>query len=147
MESDVINVLNDLLKSEEMSVSVYDRYIQSVDDRIVKDEFLRIKQNHNTHASELADRVNALGGKPQHNTGFAGFIANARLAINEVKNKNPIDTLKKAYDGEDRGVITAETVLNVDMDEESKKLVNKVLSDGHAHLSKMAHLMSHHEVK
>jgi rubrerythrin len=137
MENTIVNELNGLLKGEHMAIEAYDRYIQAVEDCNVKEELQNIQMEHKSHASTIAKRIQNLGGKPDENTGFAGFMANAKATIQSVGNKSTIDILKQAYDGEYKGIAMAEELVKGDLDNDSANLVQKILSADQGHLKKM----------
>ena len=145
MEKAAINELNALLKGEQMAIDAYERYIQDVDDENVKHELQQIQQDHRKHAGELAARIQTLGGDPDYSTGFVGFMASAKAVMEGMNGHKTVDILKKAYDGEDKGIAKAEEVVKGDLDGESAALVNKLLSDDHDHLKKMVNLIADFE--
>lgn len=140
---DVQKGLNALLKGEQMAVESYEKFIFAVEDGAIKNEFQSIQSQHKQHAEQLAERIRSVGGRPDFNTGISGVIANARLSI-ETKNmaNNSFDILKRAYDGEDKGIAAAERIVSGSLDEESRRLVNNILAQDHGHLKSMLSLMS-----
>ncbi|HEX3028884.1 MAG TPA: DUF2383 domain-containing protein [Clostridia bacterium] len=129
MESSVVNELNTVLKGEQMAVDAYDRFIEDVDSDAVKDELKRIQRKHSEHADEIAARIRAIGGKPDYNTGFAGFMASAKAAMQGMTvNVGTIDILKQAYDGEDKGIAMAREIVKGDLDSESAGIIDRVLT-------------------
>lgn len=142
MENVVVNELNALLKGESMAIDAYERFIQDVEDKKIKREFQEIQQDHKKHAGELFNQIQNLGGKPDSNTGFTGFMASAKAAMENMKETEPIQILKKAYDGEDKGIAMAQEIVKGDLDLESAEIVKKILSVDHDHLKKMLNLIT-----
>lgn len=130
-----------------MAVDAYERFIQEVDGEDVKHELRQIQQDHKRHAGDLAERIRSLGGKPEYDTGFAGFIADAKAAVDGMDRRGTTEILKKAYDGEDKGIAKAEEIVKGDLDEESMRLVKGILSDDHDHLRKMVGMIAGFEEK
>lgn len=141
MQNTVISELNGLLKGEEMAAEAYERYIESIEDDNVKKEFQQIQKEHKSHASSIAERIQTLGGKPEYNTGFAGFMATAKVSMKTMGDKSSIDILKQAYEGEYKGIAMAEELVKGDLDNESASLVQNILSNDQAHLKKMKFIM------
>ncbi len=137
MDNEMVNELNGLLKGEQMAVDAYERYIQSVEDSNVKKELQSIQIEHKSHASIIAERIQTLGGKPENNTGFSGFMATAKATIQSVGQKDSVEILKQAYEGEYKGIAMAEELVKGDLDDDSANLVKKVLSVDQEHLKKM----------
>lgn len=141
----IIKELNGILKGEQIAVGSYGRYIEDVKDKDVKDEFLKIQDDHKKHIEQLSQRIQALGGKPELNTGFLGFMAEAKMAIRSLGKNETIDILESAYDGEDKGIAMVEEIKKGDLDKESAEIVNNILSEDHDHLKKMAHMIANYE--
>jgi len=147
MEDIALNELNAVLKGEQMAIDAYERYIQELEDDHIKEVFQHIQQDHKRHASELAERIQTLGGSPEYNTGFAGFMASARATMEGIGSMDRADILKKAYDGEDKGIAMAEEIIKGDLDKESMGLVKQILSEDHNHLRRMVRLIGEYEIK
>lgn len=145
MNNKVIDELNNILKGEQMAIEAYERYIHSADEDIVKTEFQNIQEDHKRHAKELAEHIRALGGKPEFGTGFTGFMASAKLAVQSMMDNPSIDILKQAYDGEDKGIAMSEEVIKGDLDIESMSLVKRILSEDHVHLRRMNKMIASFE--
>ncbi len=147
MDTNVINHLNTLLKGEQMAVEAYEKFILSSGDDRIKSSLQDIQQDHKEHASKLAERIQSIGGKPEYGTGLTGVISNLRLTL-ETKNKSDsLEILKRAYDGEDKGIAMAEKVVKNELDEDSKKLLDGILSTDHDHLKSMLSLLTQYGYK
>ena len=147
MENNAVEKLNTMLKGEYMAIDAYDRFIRDVRDENIQNEFLKIQEDHKKHIEELKGRVRSLGGRPVESTGIVGFMANTMLAAENIINRDSLSILKKAYDGEDKGIGMSEKVVVSDLDNESKNMVEQILSDDHDHLKRMAVLISNFESK
>lgn len=139
---DVQKALNSLLKGEQMAVESYEKFISAVSEEGIKNEFQNIQRQHKQHTAMLAERIQNIGGRPDYNTGITGVIANARLTMETKGMDDSFEVLKRAYDGEDKGIAAAEKVVSGNLDDESRKLVNNILSQDHDHLKSMLSLMS-----
>lgn len=139
---DVQKDLNALLKGEQMAVESYEKFINAAGNEAVRNGLRDIQKGHRQNAEELAGRIQDLGGRPDYNTGISGVIVNARLAMETKDMNDSIELLKRAYDGEDRGIAAAEEVMAGGLDEESRRLVVHMLDRDHGHLRTMLFLMS-----
>ncbi|AEV68872.1 ferritin-like domain-containing protein [Acetivibrio clariflavus] len=134
MENTVVNELNTVLKGEHMAVESYDRFIHMVEDDRVKEEFQKILDDHKRHVKLLEKRIEELGGEPKEDLGFAGVMANAKLAMRTMGDKKTIDLVKQAYDGEGKGIAMVKEIIKGDLDDESAKLMQDILAKEHEHL-------------
>lgn len=137
MENTVVNELNTVLKGEHMAIESYDRFIHAVEDDFVKEEFSKILDDHKRHVKLLEDRIKDLGGEPKEDLGIAGIMANVKMAMKNLGSKKPVDVVKQAYDGEDKGIAMVEEIIKGDLDDESAKLMHDILSKEHDHLVQM----------
>lgn len=141
MNSKVINELNTLLKGEYMGIDSYEKFIQKVENRHVKDELQNIQKDHKNHAIRIAERIQDLGGEPVNGVGFVGKIAEVASNIKNINNKSDIETLKQAYDGEDFGIKMATEVVKGDLDANSAMLVKEILNEDRKHLDTLNNLI------
>lgn len=139
--------LNTLLKGEQIAIEAYERFIRDVEDANVKEELQNIQQEHKRHASELAERIQTLGGRPEYDTGATGLMANIQSKVQGITGKDTVDILKRAYDGEDKGIAAAEKYMDEGLDEESMKVVSRIMSDDHDHLRKMLGMITKYDIK
>lgn len=144
MDQTVINELNHVLSGEQMAIEAYEKFIGEAADPKIKTEFQRIQRQHKEHAARLAERVQTMGGQPKQSTGISGAMANIKLSM-DARSKDSLELLKKAYDGEDKGIAMVEEIIKGDLDADSRKLVEDVLSNDHDHLKKMLTLISQYE--
>jgi bacterioferritin len=145
MDNKVVEELNEILKGEHMGIGAYERLINDCKDEKVRSELKKIQNDHKKHTQQLASRIQALGGKPQHSTGMGGLMASAMGTIESMTSSDTLSVLKRAYDGEDQGIAAVEEIIKGDLDEESNKLVKNILSEDHDHLKKMARMIGEYE--
>lgn len=147
MQQNVVKELNAVLKGERMAVESYERFIRDTKDENLRREFESFQQDHIRHAGELAARITELGGRPEGDTGVAGSMADAYWGIRETLGIKQEDILKKAYDGEDKGIAKVEEIIKGDLDDHSHQLVQRLLEEDHRHLVRMAHMLADYENK
>lgn len=145
MDNVVVNELNSLLKGEHMAIGAYERYLNDLKAVDIRDEFQKIQQDHKMHASEIAGHIRKLGGNPDGNTGMGGFMASAKMTFQEAMGISDFQILKQAYDGEDKGIAMVEEIIKGDLDEESEKMVKKMMSTDHDHLKTMMSLIEKYQ--
>jgi len=145
MDHTVVNELNAILKGEHMAIGAYERLIGDCQDEKVRNELKRFQQDHIRHAGELAQRIRTLGGQPYGGTGFAGLMASAKGLVESATGKGTADVLRRAYDGEDKGIAMAEEIVKGDLDDESCGLVKRILGEDHDHLRRMADMIGEYE--
>ena len=142
MEHQTINVLNDLLKGEQMAVNAYSQFIKDVKDDGIRQEFKNMQSDHNKHSGIISSRILEMGGKPVQSTGFAGFIADAKYGFESMKERSDHEILLEAFQGEDKGVAAAEKIADDKLDDKSLKVIHDIMNVDHAHiksLEKMLH--------
>lgn len=137
----VIKELNTILKGEQMASESYEQFISAVENEKIRNKFQQFRLQHKVHADQIADRIRTLGAVPDFGTGITGALSHIKLEF-ETRGKGSADVLKRAYDGEDKGIALAEEVIKGDLDQTSKKLVENILSQDHEHLKSMLNLMS-----
>ncbi len=140
MSHNVTKELNQVLKGEQMAVDFYENFIQNVDDDRIKKEFRQIQQDHMQHVQRLTGRIQDIGGKAEHGTGFTGYMADVATDM-KSRRMEPADILKKAYEGENKGLTMVEELVKGDLDPESRSLVTDIRSEDKQHLESMQHLI------
>lgn len=145
MENTVVNELNAVLKGAIMAVETYDKYIKELEDAKIKDELKKIQSDHKEHADLLESRIKELGGEPNEKLGIAGAMASAKIAMQNMGKTKAVDVLKRAYDGEDKGISMVEEIVKGDLDDKSMKLVSDILSVDYEHLDTMNTLIAEQE--
>jgi rubrerythrin len=124
-----------------MAIESYDKFIHAVEDDNVRHQFHKILDDHKRHASLLENRIKELGGEPKDNLGFAGIMANAKIAMKTMGDTKAIDVVKEAYDGEDKGIAKVEEIIKGDLDNESARLMKDILTEDHEHLREMNNMI------
>ena len=142
----VTKELNAVLKGEQMAVEAYEKFISAADNEKIRESFQQIQKNHKEHAGKLAERIQNLGAIPDYSTGVTGVFANMKLEV-ETNGRSSVEILKRAYDGEDKGIAAAEEVVRGDLDDTSLELVKNILSRDHDHLKSMLNLMSENQLQ
>ncbi|MCX7747242.1 MAG: ferritin-like domain-containing protein [Clostridia bacterium] len=145
MADTVIKELNALLKGIEMAIESYERYIGSVKDENIRKELQNIQLDHKRHAGDLAKHIQSLGGKPQYDTGVTGVMAGIKQTVQNALDKDPLSILRKAFEGENKGILMSQELVKGDLDSGSADLVNKILTEDQQHIAKMETLICNFE--
>lgn len=145
MRDNTIESLNSLLKGEQMAIEAYQRFIGDAGDQQVKTVLGQIHEDHMENSELLAKRIEELGGEPQFDVGMGGMMAGMKLAVQDAVNGTPEQILKRAYDGEDKGIAMAEKVVRTEMDPVSRQVAENVLSADHDHLKSMEDAIGRYE--
>lgn len=136
----VIKELNAFLKGQYMGIHQYEHFIKHLEDPSVKKEFQKIQQEHKEHASQVAERIQNLGGIPVDDEGIMGSIQNymSRFSIPNTTE----DMIKMAKEGEDLyGIHMSEEIVKGDLDPESKALIESILDKDRQHVEHLDSLI------
>lgn len=131
-----IDALNNLLQGENMAVDAFNIYISKVRDEDLKNTFQEIQNQHRENMSILSNYIQDLGYEPKEKLGFKGAMADFMINLN-LTGKDDAYTLRKAIEGEDKGINMGEDISNGNLDDESKRVVNQILEDDRSSLAKL----------
>lgn len=141
MTEKVIDNLNLILKGEHMAIDIYNSYITKMGNNEHKKILQGILLDHKRHALLLSERIQELGGNPEETRGAAGLMAETKAKIQSLFKMDVNELLKQVYDGEDKGIAKVDQ-LKEHLDEESRELVETMLSEDHNHLQKLEQLIA-----
>ncbi|WP_062108831.1 DUF2383 domain-containing protein [Bacillus niameyensis] len=136
MGKSVVDELNQFLEGNLMAVHAYEDYIEHMQDPGIKQILQGLQQRHKQHATQVAERIQNLGGVPVNDVGMKAkmveFMKNFKgtaLGTEEI--------LKDAAAGEQRGIEASKTILQNDLDPESLQLVKNILSHDEKHIEQL----------
>ncbi|HHY41485.1 MAG TPA: PA2169 family four-helix-bundle protein [Thermoanaerobacterales bacterium] len=132
-----IKVLNELLQGEYMAVESFNNFISKVEDEKIKTEFQRIQQQHRSNIEKLATYIQNLGGQPDENLGFKGKMGDLKVNMDLGFKTDDGEILKKAIEGETRGVNMAEKILRGNLDDKSRDVVGEILQKDRVAIRKL----------
>ncbi|WP_078410669.1 ferritin-like domain-containing protein [Priestia abyssalis] len=130
----VVQTLNEFLKGQYMGIHAYEHHIKKLNDPIIKETFQAIQQDHKQHASQVAERIQNLGGTPVDDEGVVGSVQGfiGKFMI-------PDDTeglIESALKGESYyGIEVSEEIVKGDLDPESKQLIEEILDKDREHVT------------
>lgn len=142
MSSRNIKNLNSILEGEYMAINSFDSIIEHANDENTKDELQKIQQIHRQHASQIATRIQDLGGNPRDGIGIEGVIAET---ISNIKHIGATDTtayLNEALQGEHMGIKIANEFLTENTDPNSTELLKTIVSEYQININTLDNLIN-----
>ncbi|WP_432407383.1 DUF2383 domain-containing protein [Wukongibacter sp. M2B1] len=132
----IIDVLNNLLQGENMAVDAFNIFINKAQDENIKKTFQEIQNQHRENMGVISNYIQDLGYKPKEKLGIKGVMSDFMISI-DLTGKDDSQTLSKAISGEDKGINMVEEIMKIDLDDESKRLVNQILEEDRSSLAKL----------
>ena len=136
-----IKVLNELLQGEYMAVESFNNFISRVKDEKLKRELQEVQQQHRSNIEKLATYIQNLGGQPDENLGLKGKMGDLNVNMDLGFKTDDAEIIKKAIEGETRGVNMAEKILRGNLDDESRDLVGEILQKDRMAIRKLKNLV------
>lgn len=140
-KSKTIKALNELLQGEYMAVESFNNFISRIDDEKIKREVQGIQQQHRSNIEKLAVYIQNMGGQPDENLGFKGKMGDLKVNMDLGFKTDDAEIIKKAIEGETRGVNMAEKILRGNLDDESRDLVGEILQKDRMAIRKLKNLV------
>jgi len=137
-----VKVLNELLQGEYMAVESFNNFISRIRDDNIKKEFQRIQQQHRSNIEKLATFIQNMGGQPDENLGIKGKMGDLKVNMDLGFKADDFEILKKALEGETRGIHMAEKILRGKLDDKSRELVGEILQKDRMAVHKLKTLLS-----
>ena len=131
-----IKSLNKLLQGEYMAIESFNNFINRIKDENTKTTFQDVQKQHRKNAETLANYIQNMGGRAEENLGLKGIFGDIRLNM-ELGSSIDYDVVKKAIDGETKGVNMAEKVLRGNLDDDSRNLAGEVLKHDRDSINKL----------
>jgi len=123
---DLIKSLNELLQGEYMAIESFNNFISRLKDENIKTTFQDIQKQHRKNTETIANYIQNIGGRPDENLGIKGKMGDIMLNM-ELGSSLDYEVIKKAIDGETKGVNMAEKVLRGNLDNESRYVAGEIL--------------------
>ncbi|MFY9313686.1 MAG: DUF2383 domain-containing protein [Tepidanaerobacteraceae bacterium] len=140
-KSKTIKALNELLQGEYMAVESFNNFISRIEDEKIKREVQGIQQQHRSNIEKLAVYIQNMGGQPDENLGFKGKMGDLKVNMDLGFKTDDAEIIKKAIEGETRGVNMAEKILRGNLDDESRDLVGEILQKDRMAIRKLKNLV------
>ncbi|MGI6553826.1 MAG: DUF2383 domain-containing protein [Bacillota bacterium] len=124
---ETIDSLNELLQGEYMAVESFNLFIAKLQDEKVKKKFQETQDRHRENIDKLAHYIQNLGGRPDENLGMKGKMADVKVNMDLGLKVDSAEIVKKAIEGETKGVNMAEKVLRGNLDNKSRDIAGEIL--------------------
>ena len=139
--SETIKVLNELLQGEYMAVDSFNNFISRLEDENAKKTLQEVQKQHRENINKLASYIQDAGGQPDENLGMKGKMGDIKLNMDLGSSSDMKEIVKKAIEGETRGVNMAEKVLRGDLDDKSRDIAGEILEKDRKSIEKLKKLL------
>jgi hypothetical protein len=131
-----IKSLNKLLQGEYMAIESFNNFINRIKEEDTKTTFQGVQRQHRKNAETLANYIQNSGGRAEENLGLKGIFGDIMLNM-ELGSSIDYEVVKKAIEGEIKGVNMAEKVLRGNLDDDSRNLAGEVLKIDRESINKL----------
>jgi uncharacterized protein (TIGR02284 family) len=139
--AETIKALNDLLQGEYMAVESFNNFISRLEDENTKKLFQEVQKQHRENIERLSRYIQDMGGQPEENLGMKGIMGDIKLNMDLGSSSDSKEIVKKAIEGETKGINMAEKVLRGDLDDRSRGIAGEVLQKDRASIEKLKSLL------
>ena len=136
-----IHALNQLLQGEYMAVDTFNIFISELKNELNRETFQDVQSHHRKNISNLAEYIQNIGGKPHENLGLKGTMADFKIKNELSHREGDSDVIKKAVEGEIKGINMAEKVLRGNLDSKSRDIAGEILHQDRKSLQQLQSLM------
>ncbi|MDD4564784.1 MAG: DUF2383 domain-containing protein [Eubacteriales bacterium] len=140
-DTDAMRSINTLLQGEYMAIESFNNFISRLEDGNVKNTFQDIQKQHRGNVDILATYIQNAGGQPDENLGIKGIMGDIKLNLDLSSQSDAKEVIKKAIEGETKGVNMAEKVLRGKLDDKSRKLAGEILENDRESIEKLKNLL------
>jgi len=140
-DTKTIESLNRLLQGEYMAVESFNNFIYKLEDEKVKQSFQEVQKQHRENIGKLAGYIQDIGGQPNENLGIKGKMGEIKLNMDLGSGTDANEIIKKAIEGETKGVNMAEKVLRGNLDDRSRGIAGEILEKDRASIGKLKSLL------
>ncbi|NLY42617.1 MAG: DUF2383 domain-containing protein [Clostridiaceae bacterium] len=124
-----------------MAVESFNNFISRLEDENAKQTFQEVQKQHRENIDKLASYIQDIGGKPDENLGMKGKMGEMKLNMDLGSRTDANEIIKKAIEGETKGVNMAEKVLRGDLDERSRDIAGEILHKDRKSIEKIKKLL------
>jgi len=139
--TETIKSLNELLQGEYMAVDSFNNFISRLEDENVKKTFQEVQKQHRENIDKLASYIQYIEGQPDENLGMKGKMGEMMLNMDLGSSSDMEEIVKKAIEGETKGVNMAEKVLRGDLDDRSRDIAGEILEKDRKSIEKLKKLL------
>ncbi|MCF6460154.1 DUF2383 domain-containing protein [Clostridium sp. Cult3] len=138
---ETIKALNELLQGEYMAVDSFNNFISRLEDENAKKTLQEVQKQHRENIDKLASYIQSIGGQPDENLGMKGTMGEMMLNMDLGPEADTNEIIKKAIEGETKGVNMAEKVLRGDLDDRSRDIAGEILEKDRKSIEKLKKLL------
>ena len=135
--NETVKSLNELLQGEYMAIESFNNFISKTEDEDIKNCLKEVQDQHRDNIDKLASYIQDIGGQPHENLGLKGKMADVKLNMDLGSNSDSSEIVKKAIEGETKGVNMAEKVLRGNLDDKSRGLAGEILEQDRNSINKL----------
>lgn len=129
--------LNELLQGEYMAVDSFNNFISRLEDENVKKTFQEVQKQHRENIDKLASYIQDIEGQPDENLGMKGRMGEMMLNMDLGTEADTNEIIKKAIEGETKGVNMTEKVLRGKLDDRSRDIAGEILEKDRKSIEKL----------
>ena len=138
---ETIKALNELLQGEYMAVDSFNNFISRLEDENAIECLREVQKQHRENIDKLATYIQDIGGQPDENLGMKGTMGQMMLNMELGTGIDADEIIKKAIEGETKGVNMAEKVLRGDLDHSSRGIAGEILEKDRKSIEKLNKLL------
>ncbi|MDP4152073.1 MAG: DUF2383 domain-containing protein [Bacillota bacterium] len=146
MDEKAIKKLQQLLRSVELGVENYDRFVKDTSKPELKEKFEQFKKDYTNSSDQIAQKIKDLGGQPLKGSGMAGIMQDISYTARKMAGHTPIGILKSAHLGETINIESAQKVLYDGIEKDSYNLVENHMSQSRNHMHELQSLIRKYEI-
>lgn len=135
-------VLNELLQGEYMAVESFNVFISRIDDENIKEKLMEIQKEHRNNIEKLSNYILESGDKPEENLGMKGKMGEMMLNMGLGSESDANEVIKKAIEGETKGINKVEKILRGKLDDKSRDLTGEILKNDRESIERLKNLLS-----
>lgn len=133
-QSNPIDALQSVLRSEYMAISVYNAVLNTVESPQLKRRLAAVRDSHQRHARQLHQQIMELGGEPIDDESVNEWMVRAGIRLRGWYDHDPESMLRQVYNGESLGIAATGRVTRDKLDERSQALIERIMAEDRNHL-------------
>lgn len=139
--TETIKSLNELLQGEYMAVDSFNNFISRLEDENAKKTFQEVQKQHRENIDKLASYIQDIEGQPDENLGMKGRMGEMMLNMDLGTEADTNEIIKKAIEGETKGVNMTEKVLRGKLDDRSRDIAGEILEKDRKSIEKLKKIL------
>lgn len=147
MEEKAIRKLSQLLKSVEMGVENYDKFLNDVNDPVLKEKFKAFKDDYTNYSQQISNRIRELGGEPRKGSGIMGIMQEISYSARKMAGHTPMSILKSAHLNETINLEASQKILYEGIEKESYDIIENNMNKSRLHMQELQNLIREYEIK